>query len=307
MFDSSAIKSAASFTARYCPHDQINRWEQSVQLRCGQTPQQHQIPGPVPCCTTFKWTTLAGDTVWMRKTGKFNDGKEVYEGDDNGITKTLYWTFDSVNPRFGAWFVSDFGVNGTGQQSANIPVQDAMNSCPNDNSLSFLTLTCVNHHVPKIQTCSDVTNTKTLLPITMTSGDTSYTECKIQSVLQEVAAGNVDWVLRDLLDMADDGFMDKALAVDLEWRARAGWPKIFNAWMDMTREQGSIDDPQSPRCGFMHDIDNSGMFGTVPDCNDLCGAVKKIDHLGSPLDIKPIMDQILTLFLNEFDNGTCII
>jgi len=298
MFASGAIKSAPSYTARYCPHDQINRWDQSVQLRCGQQPQQHQ-PQQRQCCAKFRWTTPGNTTVYMRQTGAMHDQKPVYEGVDKIVTPiggttivhTMFWRFDAGSKIKGAWYHSDIGVADPSATASDSVF--GLDSCPNDHlGVSWgsqMKLQCAtNDPIPgPLDTCQANWNRNQRSGIFYDGfvwGRTVGSECFVPRLMREIVNTQLSQFIFALDEPTED--------------LRAVYERMVQTWNEMANDS---------TCFLNWNVSmnwkkNAGNKGFIKDCNLICDEIKEVGS--NPANFAGVLTQFKATIPKYFDNNT---
>lgn len=307
-------KSKEILGMRYCPQDyQSKPFEADHHFECGQGPPQRQDPQPKPCCDTYKWTTPANNSVWMRKNGT-HDGQPIYEGKDKttGVTKTIWFEFyqPGSSSGSGAWFVSDGGFqayDGTHRQSATIQINNQSNVCPGDDRAAFWdfyrAMSCEQFVA---QTCEETTDTSTLTNI-VSGSSVSHEQCNIAQVMRQL----VDKQMNAFVKMIEENDpnpsrTDKKGNVLEPWMIRTDFERAATAWQEMVSRSSEIHPltgDNKTKCGFNGTFPDKKPFGLIANCNDMCADIKPLELGTHQESMAAVLEEFLKLFDQNFSDA----
>ena len=237
----------------------------------------------------------------MKFYGEQQHGKRIYEGFDGGADKVMFYQPALPGSSAGAWYMGDVVNDPSAPQSAN--VQGGLMSCPDQSNLgwqgsvgTFSGPGCISP--PKATTC-DGEHDKHVL----TQSSTGFTQCKIQTVMQNF----LDKPLKDFIQKLDQDALqgkntfDRAQINEL-WQ----FNHAFDAWQDLTLGVWQSD-PTFASGGFYKDVcgfngvsQETRQFKVVTNCNNLCADIKAAQSGSSGENIKAALEEFLFFTLSEF-------
>lgn len=210
--------------------------------------------------------------------------------------------FPAAQPEHG---ICDVVNDPSAPQSAN--VQSGLMSCPDQSNLgwqgsvgTFSGPGCISP--PKATTC-DEEHDKNVL----TQSSSGFTQCKIQTVMENFLKKPLEDFIRKLQQDAHQGknTFDPAEINEL-WQ----FNHAFTAWQDLTRGVWQSD-PTFASGGFYKDVcgfdgvsQETRQYKVVTDCTNLCDDIKAAKSDSSGENIKAALEEFLFFTLSNFTPST---